>query len=266
MMPYLCIGTLPWADRMPNMVGGFGDYFFAPGEGPIFRVPDNLPTSEAVLVEPFNIAIGAVQRAMMPELPGKGRTLELGTTIVVQGAGTIGLLAAIAAKLAGATQVIVIGAPKARLDICKKLGVDHVIDIEEMPNPKERLETILDLTPHRMGPDAVIEAAGVPAAFAEGIEMVRRGGTFVEVGHFTERGTVEVSPYLLCYKHINLLGMWVGPPGNFGVALKLLSAHRDTIDFGQIVTHRFPLDKLEEAVTMSRNHECMKAVVVSGAG
>ncbi|HIC89309.1 MAG TPA: hypothetical protein EYP04_07875, partial [Anaerolineae bacterium] len=264
MMPHLCIGTLPWANRMPKLVGGFGDYFFVPGEGPIFRVPDNVPTSEVVLVEPFNIAIGAIQRAMMPEVQGKGGTLGPGSTVVVQGAGTIGLLSAIAAKLAGATQVIVIGAPQARLDICQALGVDHVINIDTMPDPQERLVAVLDLTPHRMGPDTVIEAAGTPTAFAEGLEMVRRGGTLVELGHFIDKGTIPVNPHLLCYKHINLLGMWVGPPANFGVALKLLAAHRDHIDFGRIVTHRFQLDELETAVATARRYDSMKAVVMPG--
>jgi L-iditol 2-dehydrogenase len=261
MMPFLCMGQAPWADRKPDMVGGFGDYIFAPGEAHYFRVPDNVPSSEAVLTEPFAIAISTVQRAMMPELQGKGGTLGPGTTVAVQGAGPIGILSAIAAKLAGATQVIVIGAPQARLDLCKDLGADTVINIEEIPDPQERLELVRDLTPHRMGPDAVIEAAGAPAAFVEGVEMVRRGGTLVEVGHFTDHGTVTVNPHLLCHKHINLLGMWVGPPANFGVALKMLSRHRDTIDFGRIVTHRFPLDQVEDAVAVARKHECMKAVI-----
>lgn len=262
MMPNLCIGTPPWATRMPAMIGGFGDYFFVPGEGPIFRVPDNLPTSEAALVEPFNIAIGAVQRAMAPEVQGKGNTLGPGSTVVVQGAGTIGLLSAIAARLAGATQVIVIGAPQTRLEICTALGIDHVINIETMTDPRERLEAVHDLTPHRLGPDTVIEATGVPAAFVEGLEMVRRGGTLVEIGHFIDKGTIPVNPHLLCYKHINLLGMWVGPPANFGVALKLLATHREHIDFGRIITHRFQLDEVEAAVSTARRFDSMKAVVI----
>lgn len=267
MAPHLCIGRLPWADRAPAMVGGFGDYVYVPGEAHIFRVPDNVPTSEAVLVEPFHIAIGAIQRALMPGQPGRGEGLGPGSTVVVQGAGPIGLLSAITAKLSGATQVIVIGGPRARLDICTDLGVDAVIDIEQVTDPAARHEMVLDMTPHRLGPDVIVEASGVPAAFSEGIRMVRRGGTYVEVGHFTDHGTVPVNPYLLCYKNINLLGSWVGPPSNFGVALKLLAAHRDHIDFGRFVTHEFALDDLETAVATARQYESMKAVVrPNGAG
>jgi threonine dehydrogenase-like Zn-dependent dehydrogenase len=259
--PWLCMGGV-FDDPGEEGMGAFAERFYIKGEGLIYRVPDDVPTDVAVLVDPIAIALAAVQRAHRPGAPDRLDGLGLGQTVVVQGAGAIGASAAALAKLSGATQVIVIGAPQPRLDICKRLGADHVINIDDMTDPAERLDAVRAFTPHNLGADVVIEAAGIPQAFAEALELARRGGTIVEVGSFTRQGTIEFDPSLLCYKHLNIHGSWTLPPAAFGSVLEIMRAFHRTVPFSDMITHRFDLDGVREGLETSRRLEALKAVIV----
>src|SRR5262249_3642277 len=103
--------------------------------------------------------------------------ITLGDTVLVQGAGAVGLSAAAPAKIAGAGRVIIIGGPSDRLALAQKMGADHVIDLDTT-TPEERLARVLALTAGH-GADIVIEAAGSARAFEEGVRLVRNGGAYV---------------------------------------------------------------------------------------
>ena len=263
LVPNLCMGS-PRAHKreLPAMMGGFNEYVYVPEEAYIFRVPDRLPTEVAVLVEPMHIALGAVERALMPGAPQRGEGMGPGKVVAILGTGTIGLLAMIVAKTTGAYKVIMIGGPEYRLKLCREFGADHVISIDDVTDPEERIQMVRDLTPHGLGADVVIEAAGVAAAFKEGIEMARRGGALVEIGHFTDRGTVEINPFTVCFKHLDILGSWVTPPADFGTALRVLEANQDRFDFAKLITHRFSLEETGKAVELARSQQAMKPVVL----
>ena len=101
----------------------------------------------------------------------------------------------IAAKETGAFKTIVIGAPESRLELAKEFGADVTINIEEIPDAEERIELVKKETPGGYGADVVFECAGVPTAIPEGLDMVRRGGTYVVAGHFTDVGEVSINPF-----------------------------------------------------------------------
>ena len=263
LMPNLCMGS-PRSGKqpMPDMLGGFGEYTYVPEEAFIFRVPDSLPTDAAVLVEPMSIALGTIERAMLGGEPQRGTPMGPGKIVAILGSGTIGLMAMLVAKMSGAYKTIVVGGPEYRIDLCREFGADHTINIDEMTDPEERVQAVRDLTPHGLGPDVVIECAGVPAAFAESIEMARRGGAVVEVGHFTKRGLAQIDPFTVCLKHLNILGSWVTPAADFGTCLRLMETNKDRFDFTKLVTHRFTLDQTGEAVALAKSQESMKPVVM----
>lgn len=127
--------------------------------------------------------------------------IRLGDTVVVQGCGPVGLNAVILAQLVGALKVIVVGAPKLRLDLAREFGADAVINIETT-SPEQRLAAVQELTQGR-GADVVIEATGVPEAVREGMAMTRDAGTYVVVGQYTDNGEVAINPHLdLNKKHL----------------------------------------------------------------
>ena len=118
----------------------------------IYRLPDSLPLMLGSLAEPLTCCIRASNRAV------SAGGFCVGDTVVVQGSGPIGVLALIAAREMGVGRVVVIGAPEEpRLEVCRELGADVVLD-----------------------------CSGHPAVGPEGIEMLRDGGTYVEMGQFTD--------------------------------------------------------------------------------
>src|SRR5450432_381494 len=120
--------------------------------------------------------------------------VALGDTVVVQGSGPVGLNAAIFAQLSGALRVLVVGAPRARLDAALRLGAEDVLDVTATALAEDRVRWVRDRTSGR-GADVVIEASGNPAAVPEGLEMLRDAGRYVVVGQYTDGGDTVVNPH-----------------------------------------------------------------------
>jgi len=165
-------------------------------------------------------------------------------------------------KICGAGKTIVVGAPEGRLALCREFGADETISIEKFTDAASRISAVKELTPFGQGADVVFEAAGVTGAFGEGINMIRDKGTFVELGHFTDRGSEPVSPFLLCSKNINLLGVYGGLPPDFLWAKRVMERYHRQIPFQKLVTHKFRLDETEKALSVMKKLESMKAVIV----
>jgi threonine dehydrogenase-like Zn-dependent dehydrogenase len=233
-----------------------------PHTSAIVKIPPDMPNETAALSDPLAVALGAVERALGSGEDGQRWGMGPGKRVLVQGSGPIGILSVIAARLAGASDITVIGAPQHRLELCRSFGADVVIDFEET-EPEVRREMVLDRTPHRLGPDVVIETAGVPAAFEEGVHLVRRGGTLVEVGHFSHRGMAQIDPYVLCNKHIHLYGSWVYTYGIWAETASVLRSTYRTIDYPRLVTHCFPLEQAQAALETARAQVSMKAAIAA---
>jgi threonine dehydrogenase-like Zn-dependent dehydrogenase len=260
--PTLCIGSpLKRPSTVPRLQGGIGDYMQIPTTSSVAKIPDGMPNETATLHDPFAVALQAIERAFITGSDTQRWGMGLGKTILIEGSGPIGIFSLIAARMAGASKVIVIGAPKNRLDLCLEFGADHVINFQETTDPAQRKEQVLEMTPYRLGPDTVIETAGAPAAFEEGISLVRRGGTFVEVGHFSHRGMATIDPYVLCYKHIHLFGSWVYTFGVWSETCAVLRSTYEKVNYPRLVTHHFPLAQAQTALETAHKQLSMKAAI-----
>ncbi len=257
--PNLCLRP-PFPRKLPATMNAFSEYFYVPEGSAVYRVPDELESDAAVLTEPMAAALRAFERSFAPGVPDRFQGMGPGKSVVVLGTGTIGALITGLAKISGAHPIICIGGPPNRLEACKKLGADTTVEIDKVSS-EQRIETVREMTPHGLGADVVIEAAGVPQAFIEGIEMTRPGGSLVEVGHYTDRGTIALNPLSICKKDIHIYGSWGYGPQEFGAALHILYSQRDVFRPQTIVTHHFSLDQLPEAVEVAREQTCLKAVI-----
>ena len=188
-------------DDFPRLSGGWAEAIYLQPGSAIFRLPDTLSPQEA-------IALGcAGPTAVHGVIDVAGITA--GDTVVVQGSGPVGIASAMYAHLAGASRIIVVGGPASRLDLARDIGVGDVhIDIFEFPDVADRVRLVLDATPGRRGADVVLECAGVPSAVGEGWEMARRGGTFLALGQYTDRGAVPLNPHLVTRKQLRIVGSW----------------------------------------------------------
>lgn len=197
----------------------------------------DLPAEIAVLTEPFSTSVHGVQRV----------GIRPGDTVLVQGSGTVGLLAIAAAIGHGATRVIVIGGPKRRLEVARAFGADETIDIADIPDPNERVRLVREATVLGHGVDVAIEAAGVPGAVIEGIECLRNGGRYLEIGHFADVGTVAINPnrHLLA-NNITLAGSSGYGADHFLQSLRLLE--RRAFPYEMLLTHKLPLHRVRDAL------------------
>jgi L-iditol 2-dehydrogenase len=219
-----------------RFAGGYGQYVYHKHSNMTFLKTD-LPADVAVLLEPMCVGMNGVNRA----------GVRLGDTAVVQGAGAIGILAAVCAKRAGAANVIMVGAPKARLELAKKFGVDVVIDIDEHRSAEERIKLVKEETRLGIGADIVFECAGVPAAIPEGIAYLRDSARYVELGAFTDRGDVAINPHWdLLQKNVTLYAMWGDEITDYAQALPLLE--KLEYPYAEIVSHKVPLTRVKDAV------------------
>jgi len=215
-----------------GLLGGWSQYIYLKPGVKILKLSDKrfLKTFMAAGCG-LPTAIHAIQRS----------EIQLGDTVVIQGSGPVGLMAALCAKLSGAFKVIMVGAPSHRLKIAKAFGVDITIDIDEY-NPELRVNQVLKNT-HQRGSDVTVEATGAPSAIKEGLLMTRDGGKYTIVGQYTNAGDITLNPHLhINKKHITVRGCWGSDLSHFYLALKLVERYADKYPFENIISHEYTLD------------------------
>jgi L-iditol 2-dehydrogenase len=107
-----------------------------------------------------------------------------------------------------------------------------------------------------------VECAGVPDVVPEGLEMLRKGGIYIEAGNFVDTGEVALSPHRhFCAKNVRLIGMTNHPFTGYTPSMALLRQHSGRFPFEKFVTHRFPLDQTELALMKSMEPDSMKVVI-----
>jgi threonine dehydrogenase-like Zn-dependent dehydrogenase len=198
-------------DKAPHLWGGWAEYVYVdldmlPGTK-IYKLPDDMSLRLGALSEPLTSCIRAINRAT------RAGGFSWGDTVVIQGSGPIGILAVAAAQEMGAGRVICVGAPETpRLKLARKFGAEATVDIDELKTPEARIKKVRDIV-GGFGADLVMDCSGHPTAGPEGIEMLRDGGSYVEMGQFTDAGSIETSWHRICTKDLNVLGSW-GFTGN----------------------------------------------------
>ena len=186
--------------------------------------------------------------------------IRLGDAVVVQGAGAVGLCTAALARLAGASRVIVIGAPADRLALAADMGADTTLDLQATSRA-ERLAAVMDLT-HSEGADVVLEAAGAAVAVPEGLDLARVGGRYVIAGHYTDVGGTTINAHTqINRKHLEIRGCWGSEPRHFLRALSILERHAGTIPFRRIGARRYSLAELNDALRDAEAMRIPKALV-----
>jgi len=187
--------------------------------------------------------------------------IALGDTVVIQGSGPVGLNAAIFAQLAGALRVLVVGAPKERLEAAKKLGAEDVLDIGEVPNSADRVAWVRGRTAGR-GADVVIEASGNPAAVPEGLEMLRDAGRYVVVGQYTDAGDVTLNPHRhINRRHATILGCWGYEFTHLHRALQMMASHNACFRWRDFITREYRLKDAGQALEDMERLAVVKAVL-----
>ena len=216
---------------------------------PIYRIPDGT-SSEAI------IAFGC---AMPTAIGGFLRLGEVTGDVLIQGAGPLGLAAVVLAVRAGA-RVVVIGDPEPRLAMARKLGAAATLSLAGS-TPAERKAQVLKLTGGH-GPATVIEAAGHLSAFAEGLDLVAAHGRYLIMGLYSGDASILVNPVMINNRNLTIIGSLGYPEEALARTVALAGELGEKYDFASLVTHRFPLDRTEDAIAAVGRGDAIKAVVV----
>jgi threonine dehydrogenase-like Zn-dependent dehydrogenase len=252
------------ADEAPHVRGGYSELLYLLPQTWLFKLPPSVSLKMAALADPIACGTRALERAFAPGLPWAGEGFGLGTSVVVQGLGPIGILTGAAARAMGASPVVGIDRIPMRLEMAGRFGFDEVLSLAELADVEDRVRAVRSLT-RGLGADVVVEVVGLPAAFAESLRLVRRGGRVVEFGHFTDNGTTALNPQQIVNLDVDILGSYAYPNAQVGTALAFLSRYAEVYPFEDLVTHTFGVEDTEQAIKASRDKVCVKAMVVSGS-
>ncbi|MDQ3214311.1 MAG: zinc-binding dehydrogenase [Acidobacteriota bacterium] len=252
--PTRCAARRVYGITDPASEGLFGGWsqaiYLEPGVG-VARLPDAVG---------FDDYIGAGCGLLTAVHILERAALRPGDSVVVQGTGAVGLSTIALARLAGATTIVAIGAPPVRLALARSMGADHVYDLERS-SPAQRLEEIRALTAGE-GADVVIEAAGSPRAFEEGLMLARDGGRYVVAGHYTDAGSSEVNAHQhINRKHLEIRGCWGSEARHFLQALVLLERHATGVPWRRIGERTYGLGQLNDALADAEAQRIIKALV-----
>jgi 2-desacetyl-2-hydroxyethyl bacteriochlorophyllide A dehydrogenase len=222
--------------------GGFADRCLVPA-AQAYRLPDDVDFEAAALAEPLSCCLHGLDLAGM----------RSGEQVVVLGAGPIGLLMTQLVRAAGAASIVVADPVAAKRNLARHLGADVVLD----PAERAPAAAVREIAPE--GADVVLECVGSPATATLALDLARRGGTVVWFGVSPPGAPATVEPYVVYRKELTIRGAFVNPH-TFGRALDLL-AHR-RIQVAPLISHRFELADVPEAIATVKRRQAIKALVL----
>lgn len=253
--PTLCEDTMGygWGPYEEGAVNGtFSEHLHVSPDSRVLRVPEGVSS-------PLASAATCALRTVMHALDRMPR-IRFSDTVVVLGAGPVGILAAAAALRSGANQVILIGAPESRLSATEAWGLTARIDVEKT-EPDERIEAVRSMTAGR-GADIVLECAGPPDAFTEGMEMVRSGGTLMVIGQ-AHGETVPVATTAMKVRQLTVRTSLSADISHFYDALRFLERHSAELGLeAAVCSTTYSLDQVADALASMRAGAEMKPVIV----
>lgn len=237
-------------DEPPHFTATFATHYVVRPDQHFYRIPDNVPDR---IASSANCAMSQVYWSLDRVRLGYGESL------VVIGAGGLGLHAMAIAKARGA-RVIAIDGVKLRLEQAKRFGADVAIDLREVPELDARVKRVREI----LGgfPDVVLEVAGVPEAFIDAIRMVRVGGRVAELGNISPAMQIPISPAIVTAKSVEIVGIATYPPHYLKKSLDFLSQHIDRFPYGELCDAEFPLARAAEALDKSERREITRAGLI----
>ena len=211
--------------------GAMASYMIYPAEALVYKVSKDIPPAHAAFAEPLSCALHAVERA----------DIKFDDVVVVAGCGPIGLgmIAGAAAKFPA--HIIALDMADSRLAVAKLCGADLTVNISN----EDPRDLVLSLT-EGYGADVYLEGTGHPSAVAQGLNLLRKLGTFVEYSVFKDPVTVDWS-IISDDKELDVRGAHLGP-NCWPAAIRMIESGRLPMD--RICTHQLPLAQFQEGLDL----------------
>ncbi|CAB4333347.1 MAG: alcohol dehydrogenase catalytic domain-containing protein [Actinobacteria bacterium] len=268
---YFCLGDFPYyfCDHLEDYgnslhlasgggpFGGWSEYMHLLPRTPIFRVPEVLPDTIAVITEVMAVTHG-IDKALAVIQNNRGTAA--GFSVAVMGLGPLGACHLAKARMLGAGTVAAIDVLPQRLAHMSGFGIDLALDASAT-DASQRLSAAHDATQGR-GFDVVIDCSGRPETFPEAVSLARTGGVVIEVGAFVDLGPVPFNPASgLCTPNLTIMGIGGEEATHYAPSLELMAANIDRYPLRDITTHVLPLERAEEAVKLAMTADAMQVAI-----
>ena len=250
-------GLIPHSDKNP-LTGWFATHLLISGKGSTYFVVNDLDLKERMLLELACVCVHALKRANQTGL------INFNTKVLVQGLGPVGLVMISVLRAAGINHIVAIDGTPKRLEMAKKLGAKTVISFKDVASLEERVKLVKSVC-NGVGVDFAFQCTGAPMAAKDIYEYIRRGGGMCEMGFFVNNGEYTVNPHFaMCNKEITIVGSWDYSADDYPTTMAFLRQAREmNIPIKELITHTFPLDKLNEAMEVNVSQQGIKICYVA---
>ena len=212
--------------------GGYAEYIIVPAYG-LCEKPDSVSFEVAALCEPLGVALGTLEKARA----------QFGQTLMIYGAGSIGLCMLAAAKAMGMRKIVVVASSSRRLEIAKEMGAYATVATAEQDIFAEMKRL------HPEGTDVIIDCTGIEECIQNSLKLCKKGGVVALAGY----GRGKIMNIRIDDIHINNLQV-VGAGNNWNQHKKAITYMADGIvDLSPMVSEVMPLEGFEKAIDMARN-------------
>ncbi len=249
-------GLLP-DDPNNHLQGWFADYMIVKGGSTVFNVSD-LDLDSRILIEPCAVLIHAVERAKTTGI------LRFNSRVVVQGCGPIGLICIAILRTMGIENIVAVDGNDMRLEFAKKMGAGASVNFKNHNGVEELAKGVENAFGGYLA-DFAFQCTGSPVAHANIYKFIRNGGGLCELGFFINGGDAQINPHFdICAKEITTVGSWVYTLRDYATTFDFLKrAKAIGIPLGELITHKYPLDKINEALEMNLSMQGLKIAIVN---
>ncbi len=230
--------------------GGFEEYVLIPEvciqAGNVVKLPETVSYEAGALIEPLACCIRGLRNT------GTG----FNDTVLIIGAGPIGLMHLELSKLSGANKVIVSELDPEKREIALKLGADRVVD-----SSKEDLAAIIAEETNGFGVDRIVMAIGITALVNDTLKLAKKGGTVCLFAGFPTGRTADIDPSIIHYNELNVTGSTAYKRIDYLQAADMVKTGK--IDLDAIVSGKYTLDQFREALDAHMAGKDLKVVIVN---
>ena len=248
-------GLLP--DDSVHLNGWYADYIVVRKGSTIFNV-SNLDLDSRILIEPAAVLIHAVERAKTTDI------LRFNSRVAVQGCGPIGLLCIAVLRTMGIENITAVDGNEQRLEFAKLMGADATVNFRNYKDQDSLAAAVKDSFGGYLA-DFAFQCTGSPVAHSNIYKFIRNGGGLCELGFFINGGDATINPHFdICSKEITTVGSWVYTLRDYATTFDFLKRAKGIgIPLEKLITHKYPLDKINEALETNLKMEGLKIAIVN---
>ncbi len=250
-------GLLP--DDDVHLNGWFSDYILIRGGSTVFNVSD-LDLDSRILIEPCAVLIHAVERAKTTGI------LRFNSRVVVQGCGPIGLICIAILRTMGIENITAVDGNEMRLGFAKEMGATETVNFMEHKGI-EALTAAVEASFGGHPADFGFQCTGSPVAHANIYKFIRNGGGLCELGFFINGGDATINPHFdICSKELTMVGSWVYTLRDYATTFDFLKRAKGIgLPLEKLITHRFALEDINEALQTNLAMKGLKIAIVNDA-